>query len=366
MTMKIDRIKIRQFRNIEKAELSFEKDINVLIGNNGQGKTNFIEALVYLSSGRSFRLQNDINLVQKEKDFAEVEAILNKSEKEIKLRAVISEKGKYFQVDEQSLELMSDFVGYCNVVLFNPDDLQFFTTTPTKRRREIDFELGKISHKYMGHLSLASKYLSERNAYLKIDSIDHDYLNIISNQLIDESTYIIKLRHAFIKKLEPIISEKYQYLSESDADITIEYKSAINDIDNIKNELEEKMKASMKRDLDFKLTHVGIHRDDYIFRLNNLPVSDMASQGQKRMIILAYKLALVELISSSQSEYPILCLDDLFSELDKTRREKVILGLDKGMQVFITSTDRQFIVENDNVEIFNVIKGNINEEVMHE
>ena len=343
--------------------MNFEKNINVFIGNNGQGKTNFIEALVYLSSGRSFRLQHDINLVQKDKEFAEINAELFKQQKTINLRTVISDQGKYFQIEQQSVPLMSDFIGYCNVVLFNPDDLQFFTSTPGKRRREIDFELGKISKKYMKHLSLASKLLSERNAYLKTSSIDYDYLNIITTQLIQESKYVIRLRDALVKKLEPMINEKYQYLSESNSKIEIEYKSSISSIDAIEEELSAKMKSSLQRDLDFKMTHVGIHRDDYIFKMNDMPVSNIASQGQKRMIILAYKLALVDLIHSSEKEYPILCLDDLFSELDKTRRKRVLEVLNKQLQVFITSTDKEFIDVTEDVTVFNVIEGKINREV---
>ena len=361
--MKINSVKLRQFRNLGNVDLTFEKNINVFTGNNGQGKTNFIEALVYLSSGRSFRLQNDINLIQNEKEFAEIKAELLKKQKSIKLRAVVSDMGKYFQVDQQSISLMSDFIGYCNVVLFNPDDLQFFTSTPSKRRREIDFELGKISKNYMTHLSTATKLLSERNAYLKTRSLDHDYLKIISDQLVEESKYIIKLRSALIKKIEPMVNEKYQYLSESKSKIEIEYKTSISDINNIKIELLEKMKSSLQRDLDFKMTHVGIHRDDYIFKMNGMPVSNVASQGQKRMIILAYKLALVDLIHSSQKEYPILCLDDLFSELDKSRRKRVLTALDRELQVFITSTDKEFIEITENVTVFKVIEGEINREV---
>lgn len=361
--MRINSVQLRQFRNLKQVSLNFDKNINVLIGNNGQGKTNFIEALVYLSSGRSFRLQNDINLVQKDKEFAEIKAELFKSNNRINLRAVLSDQGKYFQVNQESIPLMSDFIGNCNVVLFNPDDLQFFTSTPSKRRREFDFELGKMSKKYMSHLSIASKLLSERNAYLKIQAIDHDYLKIITDQLIQESIYIIQSRDALVKKLEPMINEKYQYLSDSQSQIEIEYKTSITNLKNIKSELDDKMLSSLQRDLDFKITHIGIHRDDYIFKMNGMPVSNVASQGQKRMIILAYKLALVDLIYSKSKEFPVLCLDDLFSELDKTRRKRVLMALDKDLQVFITSTDKEFIENRTQVSLFNVVEGEINREV---
>lgn len=361
--MRINSVQLRQFRNLNQVSLKFDNNINVFIGNNGQGKTNFIEALVYLSSGRSFRLQNDINLVQKDKEFAEIQAELFKNNNRISLRAVLSDQGKYFQVNQVSIPLMSDFIGNCNIVLFNPDDLQFFTSTPSKRRREFDFELGKMSKKYMRHLSIASKLLSERNAYLKIQSIDHDYLKIITDQLIQESIYIIQSRDALVKKLEPMINEKYQYLSENQSQIEIEYKTSITNIKNIKSELDDKMLSSLQRDLDLKMTHVGIHRDDYIFKMNGMPVSNVASQGQKRMIILAYKLALVDLIYSKAKEFPVLCLDDLFSELDKTRRKRVLMALDKDLQVFITSTDKGFIENRTQVSLFNVVEGEINREV---
>lgn len=361
--MRISSIKLRQFRNISSLELNFDKNLNVFIGDNGQGKTNFIESIVYLSSGRSFRLQNDLGLIKANSKFAEVSADITKKSENTHLRAVISEEGKYFQVNHQSLGLMSDFIGNLNVVLFNPDDLQFFSSTPRKRRREIDFELGKISKKYMDHLSLASKLLSERNAYLKTNNIDHDYLNIISDQLINESVYVIRLRKALVDRIEPIISEKYCYLSDSNSKIELEYKAAIADYDNIEEDLKEKMNASLNRDLDFKMTHVGVHRDDYIFKIDGIPVNEVASQGQKRMIILSYKLALVDLIYKSEKEYPILCLDDLFSELDKERRSRVLNSLNQKMQVFISSTDLEFIDVKDNISVFNVSAGEITKEV---
>ena len=123
------------------------------------------------------------------------------------------------------------------------------------------------------------------------------------------------------------------------------------------------MNASLNRDLDFKMTHVGVHRDDYIFKIDGVPVNEVASQGQKRMIILSYKLALVDLIYKSEKEYPILCLDDLFSELDKERRSRVLNSLNQKMQVFISSTDLEFIDVKDNISVFNVSAGEITKEV---
>ncbi|WP_159518325.1 DNA replication/repair protein RecF [Erysipelothrix urinaevulpis] len=361
--MKIEKIKLRQFRNLNQVELEFKNNLNILVGNNGQGKTNFIESIVYLSSGRSFRLGNDLGLLEDSKGFARVDALLKRKEETYQLQAVISNQGKYFEVNQKACSLMSDFIGYCNVVLFNPDDLQFFSNTPKKRRREIDFELGKMSKMYMHRLSQASKILSERNAYLKTHTIDTDYLSILTESLIEESEYIIKSRQAMIKKLEPIVDEKYKFLSGSQASIELEYRSTCTNMENIKDDLRGKMNQSLQRDLDFKMTHVGIHRDDFVFKMNGNMVVDVASQGQKRLIILAYKLALVDMIVAKDHEFPILCLDDLFSELDKEKRAMVLKTLDPRMQVFVTTTDVEFVSQKEDVSVFTVVQGRINEEV---
>ncbi|UPU38431.1 DNA replication and repair protein RecF [Erysipelothrix sp. Poltava] len=192
--MKVKNLELKQFRNISNLNLSFNKNINVFVGDNGQGKTNIIESLVYLSSGRSFRVSSDEYLIQYGNEFLSVIADIEDQNNTQNLKVVLSSAGKYLQVNQQPLKKMTEFIGRCNVVLFNPEDINFYSNSPRKRRREIDFELGKMSKRYLNQLSLSNKLLSERNAYLKNKNVDQDYLEILTEKLVDASILIIEMR----------------------------------------------------------------------------------------------------------------------------------------------------------------------------
>lgn len=359
--MKVKNLELRQFRNIQNLNLSFNKNINVFIGDNGQGKTNIIESLVYLSSGRSFRVNSDGYLIQYGSDFLSIVADVEDQNNIQNLKVVLSNAGKYLQVNQQPLKKMTEFIGRCNVVLFNPEDINFYSNSPRKRRREIDFELGKMSKRYLNQLSLSNKLLSERNAYLKNKNVDQDYLDILTEKLVDESILIIEMRAKFIHALNPIINHYYHILSDSTDEIGLHYKAPVSLDGNVRDQLFTKMHDSIQRDCDFKATQIGIHRDDFVFMVNDIPVVNISSQGQKRMLIIAFKLAIVELIYQSRKTYPILCLDDLFSELDNVRRERVLNVLHDEMQVFITTTDLDYVKTNRDKAVFKVSSGNVEE-----
>lgn len=359
--MKVKNLELKQFRNISNLNLSFNKNINVFVGDNGQGKTNIIESLVYLSSGRSFRVSSDEYLIQYSNEFLSVIADIEDQNNTQNLKVVLSSAGKYLQVNQQPLKKMTEFIGRCNVVLFNPEDINFYSNSPRKRRREIDFELGKMSKRYLNQLSLSNKLLSERNAYLKNKNVDQDYLEILTEKLVDASILIIEMRAKFVHALNPIINHYYHLLSDSKDQIVLHYKAPISLEGDLKGQLLSKMQDSFQRDCDFKVTQNGIHRDDFIFMINDIPVVNVSSQGQKRMLIIAFKLAIVELIFQSRKTYPILCLDDLFSELDNVRRERVLNVLHEEMQVFITTTDLDYVKSKRDKSVFKVVSGNVEE-----
>ncbi|WP_240915974.1 DNA replication/repair protein RecF [Erysipelothrix sp. HDW6C] len=358
--MRVNQLTLQQFRNVSQMGLDFPHNLTVFIGDNGQGKTNIIESLVFLSSGRSFRVNDDRYLIQDKKQFAKIDAILDSKHR---LGVVISEQGKFLQVNQNVIKKLSDFIGYCNVVLFNPDDLNFFTDAPRKRRRDVDFELGKISKDYLAILSRYTRVLSERNAYLKSKALDTDYLEVITDELVSVQIPIIKQRNAFRKRIEPRINHYYQMITQQDVHVTLDYRCSVSPEDeDIKTSLHTKMKESLRRDQELRMTQVGIHRDDFVFKVEGIPVVNVSSQGQKRMLMIAYKLALVDLIFESQGYYPILCLDDLFSELDETRRKLVIEILPAAMQVFITTTDLRFIMTERELNVFDVRGGHVHKE----
>ena len=362
--MRINELILRKYRNIDACDLLFPENLNIFVGNNGQGKTNVIESIVYLSSTRSFRVNDDKVLIQHNEPFCEISALIKRSHDQSRIRFVLSDAGKYLTINGLVSKKLSSIMGLCNVVLFNPDDLNFFTFAPRRRRREIDFEMGKLSHQYVEALSSANKLLSERNLYLKQAQHDEDYLSVLTQQLVNVSAVIMKQRFEFANKLQGLITKCYQFLSDREDIITLEYKSAVVLSDQLEVDLLHKMNESLARDRDFRLTHVGIHRDDFILKINDVPVVDVSSQGQRRMLMLAFKFGIVELIHGTRQMYPILCLDDLFSELDETRRARVMELLHEDMQVFISTTDLSFIKTQRRRDVFRFVEGSIQKEVI--
>lgn len=357
--MKINNLTLRNFRNIAETNLSFSDHLNIFYGDNGQGKTNIVESIVYLSSARSFRVNDDKNLVRINQLFAEVKGTIINEKKSKILRSVISEQGKYFEVDHQNLNLMSDFIGHCNVVLFNPDDLNFFSASPKFRRREIDYEIGKMSKKYLTNLTLANKYLKERNAYLKNSQVDLDYLEVITIKLVEVSYEIMSIRSVFVDRISPLVNAYYQKLSGKSIPLSLHYESLLAKDNFTQEALLNIYKNNVQRDLDFKSTNQGFQREDFIFKIGDVLVSNVASQGQKRMIMIAYKLAVIDLFYKRTRSFPIFCLDDLFSELDEEKRDRVLNLLPESMQVFITTTDLSFVESKKNKTVFKVIEGNV-------
>lgn len=357
--MKINHLTLTTFRNIDHLSIAFDSDINVFYGNNGHGKTNIIESIVYLSYGRSFRNVADHVLIQKDATFGKIEAELESSDR---LTVVLSDQGKYLSVNRAPLKTLSEFIGYANIVLFCPDDLNFFSQSPRVRRRVLDYELGKMSDTYMSELILANKVLAERNAYLKTSQFDRDFFDVLNERYIDHAYKIMKQRHGLCQYLSPLIERYYCALSETDTKVLLSYHT-FSSID--KADMLSKILNSERRDREFRTSHVGIHRDDYTFSLNGELVQNMASQGQKRMLMLAFKLAIVDAITSLKKETPILCLDDLFSELDERRRHLVFKLLPMHLQVMITTTDRSFVEGVKNATYYRVDRGTVEREASY-
>lgn len=353
--MKIKKLKLNNFRNAAEVQFEFDSHLNIFVGDNGQGKTNILESIVYLSSGRSFRVNQDSFLIQNEQDFAVIEAIL---ENDDALRIVLSDRGKYLTHNQKVIEKLSDFIGLCNVVLFHPDDLQFFTQSPKKRRREIDYELGKNSHQYLKQLSEVNHLISDRNAFLKSEALDDVYLEVIDTQLIENSVSIIKQRKLFVENLSIKTNQYFRKMVNDFSEVTLEYQAPIDLQQSDYHEaFKKRMLDSLRRDKEFKQTHVGIHRDDYIFKVDGVPIINVLSQGQRRLLMIAFKLAVIDWLIKENDIYPIFCMDDLFSELDQEKRQLVLSLLDPKLQVFITTTDLKFIETKKDKFVFNIRKG---------
>ncbi|MEG0239975.1 DNA replication/repair protein RecF [Anaerorhabdus sp.] len=338
--MIVKELRLRNFRNIDSCILKFNEGVTVLLGQNAQGKTNLLESLVFLSTTRSHRLLYDQQMIQDEKELCNLECLIQ-DEKEKKIGAVIYQKGKTLLINSQPVLKSSDFIGKLNVVLFSPSDLEIFDDSPKERRRIMDIEIGKCSMNYMHHLSKYLKLLKERNACLKMNRVDEPYLIVLENQMIESQIEILIERKKFFEYCNKTISKFYSFLSNQESELKMIYESCvtIDSKEQMKRDLLEQYNKNKEKDMLYKMTSIGIHRDDFYFLMDDKKVELFCSQGQKRMVILALKFSLVEYIKSIEQKVPVLLLDDVLSELDSQKRLNLFKLLDNYCQTIITTTE---------------------------
>lgn len=340
--MIVNSLNLSNFRNYNHFFIEFNQDINILIGNNGQGKTNLIEAIYLLSVGKSFKTHINKQMIMFNNDYAKVKGEIISNRKRRNLEMILGSDFKRAKIDNQDIYKISEYVGYLNVVVFIPDDLYLVKGSPSNRRRFIDLELSKISPIYVFNLSKYNSLLKERNKYLKVlNQKNHDsdeYLEVLDEQLAKLQIEIIKKRIDFVKKLDKKVALIYQMIAKRDNE-----RIKLNYICFVKNEYTYEnilalYKKNYQRDIRYMQTHVGIHKDDLGIYMNDNAADLFASQGQQRTIVLAMKIALIELIKDEIGEYPVLLLDDVLSELDETRKNMLLDILNKKIQTFITTT----------------------------
>jgi DNA replication and repair protein RecF len=339
--MKIESIEITQFRNYNHLQIQFPKKITIFIGDNAQGKTSILEAIYVLALTKSHRVQKDSNMIQNNTDYAKIQALINLKEKDIELDIVISKAGKKAKYNQIELDKLSDYLGYLNVVMFAPEDLELIKGNPKTRRQFLDLEIGQISKEYLYNLQNYRKIMKQRNDLLKTmqrqDKKDYMLLDVITDQLVAYQVRIQNQRSIFIEKINTYAQKHYKILSSSNDVLKLEYKPSL------QHNFKEEYSSKYQYDIITGTTNLGVHRDEIEFSLNNYPIKAQGSQGEQRTAVLAVKLALIDFIYSYKKEYPVLLLDDVLSELDYTRQNNLLHYIENGIQVFITSTSMQEI-----------------------
>ncbi len=362
--MKINSLSLKNFRNYESLDLMTNDLKFVFLGENAQGKTNLIEAMYFASTLRSFRTNEDFQLVKFNEDFCKIKMEIQRLNEKNKLEIIISKNGKYILLDGIPIKKYSDIMGKLNAVLFTPNDMKQFYSSPKDRRRFIDIELGKISPKYLNELLVFQKLLKERNAYLKQRKIDKNYFDVLTERLVDSEVEIMKARNVFIQLLESHANKLYRNISNEDYDFKIAYKSCIpiSDDETMKRELLSKYSNIYEREIENGITLLGINREDIDLYLDDKSVIDYGSQGQKRSCILAIKIALLEIIKLKINEYPIILLDDVLSELDERHCRNLFSCIPDGVQMFVTTTDIHINDLLSNTTCYKVSRGFIKKE----
>lgn len=360
--MYIKNLKLVNFRNYDMLDLDFNSNINILTGDNAQGKTNILESIYYCSLGKSHRTSKDKELIQWNKEEAYVSLYVCKNRLDKKIEIKIFKGGKKgININSIKLKKISELFGIFNVVMFAPEDLKIVKDSPSYRRRFLDIELSRLNSKYYYNLVQYHKVLDQRNISLKSNKLSQSgIIDVYDEQLSRLGAYLIERRFNYIKELNLRGSLIHSEITDSREKIKFSYLTSINHIENAKNELYEAFSANRKKDIEKGNTSVGPHRDDFDIKINEIDTRSFGSQGQQRTAILTIKFASIEIIKNLTGELPVLLLDDVLSELD-TKRQKYILNSLEGLQTFITCTgieDVKSYIKKD-FEIFKVSNGKI-------
>lgn len=344
--MKIQQLKLLNFRNYEKMELEFSPNYNIIYGNNGSGKTNLVESIYVLALTKSFRGSVDKVLIMNNKDVCRVEGSVQ-DKYENKYKIIIKDSGKRVKINNTKVDKLSDYISKISVVLFNPDDLRFIKDSPSVRRKAINLEISQINNVYLKNLNMYNKLLKQRNSYLKTTNINanssREYLDVLTNKLIDYGEKIYLSRKKYIDLLNQRIGEIYNSICEID-DLKLEYVSDYKNFD--KEKIVSKYKENLNRDIILGKTSFGVHHDDVRFKFKGYNIKDYGSEGQQKNAIIAYKLTELEIFYQIRGNYPILILDDLFSELDRFKINNILNLINDNIQTFITTTDIDKINED--------------------
>lgn len=343
--MNVEDIRLINFRNYDNIYLKFNPKINVFIGKNAQGKTNLLEAIYMCAYGKSFRTNRDKEIINFSKEEAYIGSNMNINNYdkflEIKMDRV---KSKRIRINKNELKNYKELYSGLNVVIFSPDDLKIVKEGPSGRRDFMDVGISKVKPVYTYNISRYNKILFQRNNLLKSSRFKKDLINLLDvfdMQIASIGTSIILERQRYVEKLSKIANTIHKNISSNNEELELKYISNVPIYEN-KSEMEKsyliKLKENYKRDAEFGTTEVGPHKDDIYMSINDKDVRTYGSQGQQRTVVLSLKFSEVELIKAERGMYPVLLLDDVFSELDDSRRNYLI-SLFKDVQTFITVTD---------------------------
>lgn len=343
--MYLERLAVINFRNYKQLDVKFDKGINYFLGDNGVGKTNLLEAIYYISNLESFRCSEDKNLINEFKGQFRIEAIVDS----VNYKLNITTGSKNLYIDGIEYKKYREYLGRVNVIEFIPEQVYLFKDSPKQRRKFLDKELSKLDKEYLEKLLVYNKLLKQRNELLKTSSAYKDKLfEILDDKLADIQTYIINKRKEFLRTLESYLS-----LFKEDFKIELKYDCFTEEFD--KESILKKYKDNYVKDKEKMVTNLGVHRDDFKMCVNNIEITNYASQGEQRYCVLLVKLALAKLVKDKLNKDPIIILDDVFSELDNSRKEKIFNILKEYEQVFISGC----LKEQLSMNVYDVESGKV-------
>ncbi len=341
----LKKISIINYKNILDKEYELDPKINCFVGDNGVGKTNILDAVYHLSMGKSyFNVKND-QLINRGKDYMLVDGVfeLNNKNESIVFSLKIGEK-KVLKRNGKPYKKFSNHIGLIPVVLISPYDNDLINEGSSERRKFIDSIISQNDKEYLINLIAYTRVIQNRNKLLKqynrsVD-FDLDTIKVYDDQIYKLSEPIFKARDKFIKEFTPLVLEKYKHISDDKEKISIEYKS-----DLINNHIENLIKDSFQKDVILQYTSVGLHKDDFVFNIDENRIKRFGSQGQQKSFLIALKLAQFDYLKNETGNSPILLMDDIFDKLDLMRVKRIveIVNSTNFGQLFLSDTDKERI-----------------------
>lgn len=344
MIMHITSIEVGDFRNYENAKLEFHPKINILYGDNAQGKTNILESIFVCGTSNSHKGSKDKELIRMGKEEAHIRMVLQKREISHRIDMHLRKnKAKGIAIDGIPIRKSSELMGLLNVIFFSPEDLKIIKNGPAERRRFMDMELCQLDGIYLHDLAEYNKVLKQRNKLLKqivYQPFLKDTLSIWDEKLLEFGDRIIDRRHLFVREIREIVQKISENLTGGKERITVSYEANVE-----KEDFERELNASLERDLKFCTTSIGPHKDDLCFINQDMDMRKFGSQGQQRTCALALKLAEIEIVKQNTGDFPVLLLDDVLSELDRNRQNYLLDSI-HDIQAIITCTGLEEFIDS--------------------
>ncbi len=341
--MFVKNLKIINFKNHPEKSFDFSSEINCFVGNNGAGKTNILDALHYISMGKSFLGNSDFQNIKEDENFFSIESEIEGEEKNDIIKVLLQkETKKIIKKNEKTYERMADHIGFLPSVMISPYDANLISDGGESRRKFLDAMISQTDSEYLFNLIQYQKTLQQRNALLKYfqknRTFDIDSLEIYNEPITKFGTQIFKKRQLFVEAILPTIQHFYTIISKGNEKVTVIYESDLNE-DNFENLLTK----NLEKDRQLTYTSKGIHKDDLRFEMNGNLIKKFGSQGQQKSFLIALKLAQIKRIKEITNKNPILLLDDIFDKLDDNRVSQLIELVNEQNfgQIFITDTHKE-------------------------
>ena len=356
-------LELQNFRNYETLKIQFDPHINIIVGKNGQGKTNILESLYYIAYLKSHRVSDENILIKNNKTIFKIKSKIKRETllDEVKIEQDLDSKKVFFNQTEMLKR--GEYLELINIILFEPTNLDILKGSPNIRRDFLNDSISQINSNYYNILNDFNRLLKMRNEYLKSNRNDKDYLDSLDKYYIEKASIIYQMRSKYISRINEFITNIYKDIMNID-DLKIEYKSfyeKIEDKSNIKEALILEMKKNYSKEKRLGQTIEGPQKDDFCFMSEDINLKEYGSQGQQRGAVIALKFAEAEIVKKYKNVIPVFLLDDVFSELDGIRKNNLIKYITSDYQVILTTTDLAKISKKllTEAKIIKIDKGNI-------